>query len=595
MSAKTKKTSFFTKEKYNNLTEKQCDVFIKDYKEYKNGKISKINNPKTNKQLNKADKIKYIYEKCKIKLGIDSVSPKSKSPESEDNEILLDSYKKVQNIIYIPLITLEKKKALIVSLFAKPIKYEEGLLKLYEYLNLEPQKTQNIYVKFYHNILREINKIIRIIYNYKTDSIMWLTKLYYWEPNYNYNPFAISKNISADNIYYWNLIFNFKPVAISENISASNIEASIKNSQLMLKLMWDNTSYSQINEVRCFGLYNQPIDELKKIILYSENNHNKDDVIRNLNDNMEKYIALQFILINIRDGLEALKNGMSIYNKIVILHLNILDSLITKDIVNTLFNNNNSISSVSVSKSISWSGTPRSSSSNHSHFQSKANIARYRKTKADLVAEIKSNNINDMDPYLAEKWEDIPLNKLKNVISLKYTEGGKTFGTAFYIRTLYQAWKNSVKDKKPFKNPYTRKNFTDNDKVDIMNAIILLYPTIQRPKFGEGRKDIAFNFVYIPNGIISINFNYIFKIKNENISVPIITIKIPSIFNVDVEPDYIQQYLLDNILRLNKTKKTFGKNTLLKPLPVLLEYNGKTLYDYYSEYKVFFDKIKNAL
>ena len=61
------------------------------------------------------------------------------------------------------------------------------------------------------------------------------------------------------------------------------------------------------------------------------------------------------------------------------------------------------------------------------------------------------------------------------------------------------------------------------------------------------------------------------------------------------EPDYIQQYLLENILHLNKTKKTFGKNTLLKPLPVLLEYNGKTLYDYYSEYKVFFDKIKNAL
>jgi hypothetical protein len=121
-----------------------------------------------------------------------------------------------------------------------------------------------------------------------------------------------------------------------------------------------------------------------------------------------------------------------------------------------------------------------------------------------------------------------------------------------------------------------------------------LYPTIQRPRFGEGRKDIVFNFVDIPNGIMSINFNYIFKIDNENISVPIITIKIPLRFNIDVEPAYIQHYLFENISHLNKTKKTFGKDLLLKPLPVLLQYNGKTLNDY-SQYKDFFDKIKNAL
>lgn len=35
-------------------------------------------------------------------------------------------------------------------------------------------------------------------------------------------------------------------------------------------------------------------------------------------------------------------------------------------------------------------------------------------------------------------------------------------------------------------------------------------------------------------------------------------------------------------------------DVLLKPLPVLLEYNGKTLNDY-NQYKDFFDKIKNAL
>ena len=566
------KISVFKKDKNNNLTDKQCEAFIKDYKEYKNGKISKINNPKTNKPLNDADRIKYIYDKCKEKLGLGSASPKSKSksPEPEDYEIILDSYEKVQDIIYIPLNTLEYNKKLIASLFTKPIKYEVGLWKLYGYLDLQPEYMQNIYVKSYNKILSEINKIIRIIYHYKVNSIEILTTKHKWKLNYKYNPFAIP-----------------------EIIPRPNIIDAIKTTQKTLQNMWNDTKYLHTHEFRCFGLNNQPVDELKKIILYSENNHNKNDVIRNLDDNMEKYIALQFILVIIR-GEMSNESVSSVHKNNVNLHLNILDSLITKDIVNILFNNNNNSKSVSVSKSISWSGTPRSSSSNHSHFQSNANIARYRKTKGDLVAEITENNINDTDPYLAERWEDMTLNKLKNVISLKYKEGGNTYGVAFYIRTLYQAWKISVKDKKPFKNPYTRKDFTEDDKVDIMNAVTLLYPTIQRPRFGEGRKDIVFNFVDIPNGIMSINFNYIFKIDNENISVPIITIKIPLRFNIDIEPAYIQHYLFENISHLNKTKKTFGKDLLLKPLPVLLQYNGKTLNDY-SQYKDFFDKIKNAL
>jgi hypothetical protein len=572
MSAKAK-TTLFTKDTNNNLSNKQCEEFIKDYKEYKNGKISKLTNPKTNKQLNDADRIKYIYEKCKVKLGIGSVSPKSKSPKSkspepEDNKIILDSYEKVQDIIYIPLNTLAQNKKLIASLFTKPIKYDIGLLKLYEYLNLQPQNTQNIYVKSYHKILHEINKIIRIIYHYKRMSTEILTTEYKWKLNYNYNPFGIP-----------------------ENGQLPNIIDAIKTTQKTLQNMWKNTKYLYSDEYRCFGLNNQPIDEIKKIIIYSENNNNKDDVIRNLDDNMEKYVALQFILVIIRDELSDIYLKLQHIDS-VNLHLNILDSLITKDIVNILFDNNNS-SYLSISKSISRSGTPRSSSSNHSHFQSKANIARYRKTKADLVAAITENNINDMDPYLAEKWEDMSLNKLKNVISLKYKEGDNTYGTAFYIRTLYQAWEHSVKYHKPFRNPYTRKDFTDNDKEDIMNAIILMYPGIQRPKVATGRRDISLSSLHINNTIV-ISFKYILKINKMNISIPIIRITYPLIFDIDVEPAYIQQYLFENILQLNKTKKTFGKDALLKPLPVLLEYNDLSLYNYY-QYKDFFDKIKNAL
>ena len=108
-----------------------------------------------------------------------------------------------------------------------------------------------------------------------------------------------------------------------------------------------------------------------------------------------------------------------------------------------------------------------------------------------------------------------------------------------------------------------------------------------------GRKDISLNFLYINNTTV-ITFKYKVKINNVNILVPLIKITVPAIFYIDVEPAYIQQYLFENILQLNKTKKTFGKDALLKPLPVLLENNNLSLYNYY-QYKEFFDKIKNAL
>jgi hypothetical protein len=93
---------------------------------------------------------------------------------------------------------------------------------------------------------------------------------------------------------------------------------------------------------------------------------------------------------------------------------------------------------------------------------------------------------------------------------------------------------------------------------------------------------------------ITFKFQYIIKLHNRSLLVPIISFTIPLVFNVDVEPAYIQQYLFDNIVHLSRNKKLFGKNMPLKPLDVLLEYNNETLNNY-DEYKDFFDKIKNAL
>ena len=580
------KTSVFKKDKNNNLTNKECDTYVKNYNDFKKGAVSKIINPKTNKVLNDEDRIKYIYDKCKQKLGIEgSQSPKSKSksksksPESEDNEIILDSYEKVKNILYIPFNTLIVNKNLIASLFTKSIQYNEGLLKLSEYLS--NNNSHNIYVKSYNKILDEIDNIINTIYNTSSQNNKNILRTQYgWVENYRYNPLKTSDTSQITN-------------------TAKSGFTIVKTKKQLLK-MWKGVDYTN-DDIRCSKLKMESINELRKILFYSPTNKNKDDIIKNLDNNLERYIALQFIIIIIRDTPDFKEINNYDNKKKLIKHLNILDSLITKNIVDALFNNNNY--SQSISKSISWSGTPRSSSSGYSHFQSNANIERYRNSKANLVAEITENNINDMDPYLAERWEDMPIEKLRNVISIKHTEGTNTYGVAFYIRTLYQAWRNSVKDNKPFKNPYTRKAFTDNDKEYILNSMKLLYPNIETPKIGDGRSDIIVDITnsYI-NGSSAITYIFKYKlnlgIEFEPILIHILTFTIPENFNVDVEPEYIQQYLFENITYLIKNNKFFGKGMPLKIIPAFKKFIGKVLTfssDNYVQYKLLFDIIKNAL
>ena len=578
-------TNTFKKDKNNNLSNKQCEAFIKDYKEYKKGNILNINNPRTGKLLNNEERIKFIYDKCKEKLGIDTSPSKSKSSSSKDNEIILDTFEKVQDIVYIPFNTPTHNKDLIEKLFSKPIKLEEAYNKLNIYLNNNrPPRGQNIFIDSYHDILQEFNLIISTIYHNSVLSADILTRSHGWINGYAYNPFNI-----------WN--------------NDTTIVANIKNTKTILSRMWKDTYYGSSKDIRCYGLNTEALDEFSNILLESQNNHNKDDIIRLLNDNKEKYVALQLVLVLIRDGLPAPSFG-NVNRDLAIKHLEIVDSLVTKDVINILFDNNNN-NSVSVSKSITWSNSAiapmRSSSSNHSHFQSRANIDMYfRKAaeeKAKILDELKGPNVlnNEFEPLLLEEWDDMPLSKLRNIIIIKDSTNK---GTAFYIRTLYQYWRNAVKNGVQFVNPYNRKPLTEKDKDDIMIAMEKLYPNIKKPKAGEGRSDITMEIVFVDNNRdkVYIKFKYILKMPNRlNLLIDLIKIiisitfpaRLPD-FNGDIDAAYIHNYLFDNIKLLHRNNKTFGKKIPLKPLDVLKEYNGR-LINNYDDYKDFFDKIKHAL
>jgi hypothetical protein len=569
------KISAFRNDKNNNLTEKQCEAFIKDYKQYKNSKITKINNPKTNKPLIDADRIKYIYDKCKNNYEFEGLSSSSKSKSSSqdsgDNEVILDSYAKVQDIIYMPINTLVQNRQFIESLFAKPIILDNGLHKLKEYLEINRNATaaQNKYVNSYYRILEEINRIMTDIYMNNTVAADILARQYDWEYGYIYDPFRVDKVAST-----------MRP----------NIINSIKNTGKKIKGMWKNTKYKNPTDPRKIPLESKPYTLFSNIIMYSEHNRNREDIIRKLDNNIDKYLALQFIHVLIRDNYENNYNPQSNdVNKNIFL----LDALIAKNIQFDY-----SDDSISVSKSFDWSGTPRSSSSNHSHFQSKANIERYKKTKGEMIADILQNNMNDSD-LSGDEWKDMSVAKLKKVISIPSVINGKTYRHAFYVRTLYQYWRNSVKSNPnqriPFINPYNRAPFTEEDKETIMNAMLSLYPRLQRPTYGEGRRDISYHAEQEYNGI-SMIFQYILIIPDqENILVPLIHIKTPLSFaNQDIEPAHIPQILFDNINYLVRNKKLFGKSVPIKPLNVLTEYNNTTL-DTMEKYLDFFDKIKNAL
>jgi len=568
------KISAFRNDKNNNLTDKQCEAFIKEYKEYKNGKISKINNPKTNKHIIDADRIKYIYEKCKRNYEFEDLSYSSKSSSSKDsgdNEVILDSYTKVQDIIYMPINTLAQNRQFIESLFSKPIIYEKGLWKLKEYLekNRTASATQNKFVNSYYKILEQINRIITDIYTNNTFAADILTRQYDWNLGYIYDPFRID-NVSS----------TMRP----------NIINSIKNTGKKIKSMWKNTQYKNPSDPRMIPLESSPYKLFTNIIMYSEHNKNSEDIIRTLDNNIEKYLALQFIHVLIRDNYENNYNPQSTdVNK----NIFVLDALITKNIPLDYRDH-----SISVSKSPNWSGTPRSSSSGHTHYQSKANIERYKKTKEELLADILQNNMNDTD-LSGDEWKDMSVNKLKKVISIPSVINGKTYRHAFYARTLYLYWRNSVKShpqqRMPFINPYNRTPFTEEDKETIMNAMLSMYPRLERPTYGEGRRDISYHTMPEYNHITMVFQYIVITPDQENILVPFIYIRIPLSFaNQDIDAAYIPQILFENINFLMRNKKLFGKSMPVKPLDVLVEYNNKTL-ENIEQYIDFFNKIKNAL
>ena len=152
--------------KMNNLNNKQCLTFIKDYGKFMKGKISQIKHPKTREVIKNKAKLQYIYEKCLEKYDINSNVPyilksklsKSMSTDSlkkdYEKDIIIENNKDIDNVLIMPIETCKFNRLLIKKLFNVPINEKKGRDILKRHLE-NPNNKKN-YAVYYRNCMSNI-------------------------------------------------------------------------------------------------------------------------------------------------------------------------------------------------------------------------------------------------------------------------------------------------------------------------------------------------------------------------------------------------------------------------------------------------------
>lgn len=481
----------------------------------------------------------------------------------KDITIHFDSLDKVHQVLTIPFNDYATNKKLIASIIHsnKSITFDEALLYLNEYL-LDLSVTVDEYKMAYNASISNINKLIDDISNRTSyeDGVY-----------YNYVPYNefIEKYKWPKNIYIYD------PFKTYENMSISK---SIKENYKQFMNLWTNIINFNY-DLRCSFLVELAQQIYRDTIIYSENNTSEYDIIKNLENLKYEYYAIRFIYIAIRQA-NAKNYHTYIYaDKCVY----IMDRLLSKNVINN-YNKLDDVS-ISVTKSISWD------SYDTEDFKTEANKEANLEIRKQLLDSIHSKNENEIDIFSGEKWEDMSLYKLKHVISIPtvINREGKTSKIlyhAFYVRTLYQAWRYAVKDNVSFTNPYNRALITEQDKKNILDAMVKLFPSIKAP-VNQGRNDIRFTTIKIDE-INNLYFDYIIKRpKHDDISIRILHIQI----SISDEFDVAQLTLIDNIEKLLRKNKIFGRKIPLKIMDIFKNYHNLNRPLNLDEFRQFYNAI----
>jgi hypothetical protein len=385
----------------------------------------------------------------------------------------------------------------------------------------------------------------------------------------NYDIFKIVNEIEDDDsIAFYNelksLLHSYDPLNI--------------NKEQLIKLQ--NLLFSE----KCIKLYNNIIIyEFGNAIIHNTNEKVTKNTLKNkLKERVITYYILQFIS-NIINNLY--------FN---ILHGNIIEKI---ELINILANEHNYILITNPRKDTAFDN---SNLQNSSSLDSNTYIkVKRNKEKEQFLAYLKNNRgyineINEHDFITHTNWEDMPLSKLRNVIKISYVNNNKNFCYAFDSKALYKLWKYNYDNYKDFKNPYSQKEFSDEDMNTILitlgkrdfrydeedyvtaintrHDIDLIIKEIKKDDIIYWEIKIWYSFV---KGLI------IYKSNSDTLRLIRITIssKMPDIDN-----------LLNKIRSLYASNKILSKMIPFRFHPAFVKYNFATI-DEGEIYKDFYDMI----
>ncbi len=541
----TRKSSI-TMDKANILNEKQCKKIILDYENYINGKISQIKHPKTNKIIRDAAKLKYLYNKCVekydiktsmspasvsklTKLGFKSFSSDKKTKNSKsidyEKEIRVLTNIDIRDILNLPNETYKNNRALIKSIFKVPISEKKGLEVLKRYLNDPNNNSSDIMM--YREYVSEIVKLIPIYDPFMKRKDLKIYLFQYFNPNIE---------TSRERMYYF--------IEYCQKLHFSAIVQDSRNMN-MGNLVY-NDNYTAVTTAS--GFYARL--ERNKYTYYSF------------------YYCSKIILENINSDSQLIR-----------------DFAITKIMMRNLVDKNFLIEDPNVSLSFSTSSSS-SKSDDMTKKDSSMNTAYNQLGRREFVKYIMNNGenpktINNSDPYLGVKWEKLSINKLKLVVKISHELNGRIFTYAFYSKSLYKDWKNSIRNRKPFINPINRIPFTNEDENAILNVLEQKYPIIRKPTQRPiGRYDIHYqNIEQVRiNGIYFWRFNIWFNVGTRERA------NLIKIFSVNIiaylpiyhaegrEVEFNLAFLFENIDKLKNENKIISKKMPFKLHPAFVKY-----------------------
>lgn len=539
----------------NILNEKQCKTFMKDYKDFINGKISVIKHPKTRGVIRDPIKIKYLYNKCAEKYGMGSaMSPANMSKLtnmmshkiSSDNsisyekELNISSNADIRDILNLPADTFKNNRILIRKLFNKPISEKKGYEILKKYLN-DPDNNDQ-YVINYREYVMHIRKYIDIYdpFMNRAEFQTFINDLY--DPNHR---------VSNDRLLYF--------IEYCQKVYISILFQDTRSLN-MGRFEYDDNYYRAVSTASGF--------------------------FARLSQNKYEYYALymmsDIILRHIKCNPEIVRNIIQLRK--------LMKSLLDKDFV---------IEDVDVSQSFSTSSSS-SKSDDMTKKDSSTNNLYLQLGRREFVKYIMNNGenqrtTNDTDPYLGVKWEKLSINKLRMVVKISTETNGRIFTYAFYARSLYKDWRNSIRTMKPFINPYTRVPFTIKDEEGILDILEKKYPYISKPlEKPVNRFDIHYqeiesvrvNDVYFWR--LNIWYNYGTRKKPEYIKIVVISIiSHLELYNDSNQIEYLPAFLFENIDKLKNDNKIISKKMPFKLHPAFMKYYNSFITTE-AQYKDFF-------